>query len=286
MRQSQPSPWQQEIDELAQSMTRALIFGIALIYTMESWWAGEQLAIWKLLLFFFLAFLANLYLLPTATSAKMSFWQVFRKGLRNKGMAVVISLLLLVLLGRISPFNFPYERDISTVILLSIPVSIGADVAHIYQLYANSKTEQKKSAGSNRQKPWKFILKDIASSSGGALFVALPIAPTAEIPMLAARLGFWREMAIVLFSIFIAHMVVYGTGVGRTPPSGDNTYGAKVWPYADALMSYVVALVVCAAVLFLFGRIDIGDPLPSLLALIVVLGLPAAIGAAAGKLVL
>ena len=85
MSRSKPGPWGQEIDELAQSVTRALIFGIALIYTMESWWVGEYLDIWKLLVFFFVAFLVNMYLLPVATKMDLSFWEIFRKSARNKG---------------------------------------------------------------------------------------------------------------------------------------------------------------------------------------------------------
>jgi uncharacterized membrane protein len=51
-------------------------------------------------------------------------------------------------------------------------------------------------------------------------------------------------------------------------------------------MAYLIALVVAMFSLYLFDRIGAADPLYSILTNVAVLGLPAAVGGAAGRLVL
>ncbi len=48
---------------------------------------------------------------------------------------------------------------------------------------------------------------------------------------------------------------------------------------------YVLSLLVCAYILWMLGRLD-GQACPALLQMLVVLGFPAAIGAAAARLIL
>ena len=285
MSSEQPSGWVKELQGLAQSFTRALIFGIAFIYTMETWWIGAYLTYERLILFFLLAFAINMYLIPITSNSqtKFTFLRIFRIAARNKGLSVLATFIILWVMGRVQPFRQPLEEDLALVMLLSIPVSIGADVAQILTIFPTSKSDQK-SGQSDRKNPWKFILKDIGSVTGGVLFVSLPIAPTQEVQMLATRVDYGQEMAIMVLSFLLSLMIVYGSGITRQPPSGKNTKGAFIWPYANSLMSYGVALLMSGLVLYFLGRIHAGMTLEDSLAQIIVLGLPSVIGGAAGKL--
>jgi len=56
-------------------------------------------------------------------------------------------------------------------------------------------------------------------------------------------------------------------------------------PSAETTLSYCVALLVSAGILFLLGRVELGDPIRDIVAQTIVLGLPATVGGAAGRLV-
>ncbi|MDX1664430.1 MAG: DUF2391 family protein [Candidatus Promineifilaceae bacterium] len=321
----QESEWVKELQSFIKSLARALIFGVGFLYTMETWWIGEYLSIARLLVFFFLAFLVNLYLLPIVAHgrSKVGLGRTIRQATRNKGMAIVVAALLLWLLGQVTLTEAPFEHDVTTIILLSIPIAIGANIAQILEAYTSpgpqessgggqrpgqdeqgQRSQEKKVLQEGEQNseedvqqdkqadtapsdgPWSALLKTAAAVSGGALFVSFPLAPTGEIPMLAASLDFWRELGVIATSLIISYIMIYATGAPKAPPSGDNSKGAAIWPYADTLFSYALALVISLVVLFLVGRIDLSMPLGAALSLVLVLGLPATIGGAAGKLVL
>ncbi len=179
----EPGAWRQEIYELTQSFTRSMVFGIAFVYTMETWWIGLYLDFWKLIIFFILAFFLNLYLIKlTEDQKKLTFGHLLVKAVRNKGLAVIISAIILYTMALITPFQFPFERDVSTIILLSIPIGIGGDIAHILNIFSQQ-SQGKQQKADNDQKdqarhPWRFILHDIGSTIAGAVFVNLPISPT------------------------------------------------------------------------------------------------------------
>lgn len=309
MAQDKEHLWEKELQSAVRSLTRALIFGIALLYTMEIWWIGTYLDYRKLIVFFILAFCVSLYLIPVTASdsSSLTLWQIVQTATRNKGIAVLAALFLLWLFGRISPLSAPVERDIATIMLLSIPIEFGSNVGRILQVYTSrgptaskqkqqSGSKQEQSGGgkeqegqsgqSERRRPWLFILKVAGATSGGAMFVALPLAPTMEIPLLATRLNYWQELGIIALSLLISYMIIYTTGMTRSAPSGQGGPGSQIWPYADTLFSYGIALFASALMLYLFGRIQMFTALDHIISLIVVLGLPATIGGAAGKLAL
>lgn len=288
-------PWHNELEGIIQSVTRALIFGIAFIYTMEAWWAGLSLELGKLVAFFIAGFLVQLYLTPVTEQGgqKPGLRRTLMGTTRSMGLAVLASAILLVTLGRVTLFSGPLDRDVAMIALLSIPIGIGGSVAQILQVYRGAggdgqgqKEQKTPQSGSGPRSPWRFILDDVGSTVAGALFVALPLAPTGELPMLAAGLGYGREVAVVVLSLLVSHLMGYATGIADEPPSGKNTRGARIWPYADTFLSYGVSLLVALLAMYLFGRFEFTDPAAHILSLVVVLGLPATIGGAAGRLAL
>lgn len=318
---------------------RSLIFGIAFLYTMETWWIASWLEYGRLMLFYIAAFLVDLYLLPlTSKQARAhSVGWVIRTTVTNKGLALLVAGIILTVLGQISPLNPPFEKDLATILLLSIPIGVGANVAQLLEIYQKpgrqgadkgqqgkrqgdrsassgegengdegNRTEEEKEdqqrggddeaegdeeaqggkQGRKKRNPWWEIIRLMGLVSGGALFVGLPLAPTEEIPMLASRIDFWRELALIGAALAITYILVYASGADRDPPSGRNSPGADIWPLADTLLSYGMALLVSFVVLYLFGQITSQTPIQQMISLTIVLGLPAAIGGAAGKLAL
>ncbi len=56
-------------------------------------------------------------------------------------------------------------------------------------------------------------------------------------------------------------------------------------PLTETVLAYLLSLLVALLALALFDQIEWGDPLGEMVTMVLVLGLPAAVGGAAGRLV-
>ena len=128
--------------------------------------------------------------------------------------------------------------------------------------------------------PLNTTVADLGASLIGAIFVSLSIAPTDEVPHISASRGPVALLAIVAASLLIAYAIVFVAGFSgqierRSAP------GLLQHPVIETLAAYVVSLVAAAAMLWLFQREASAHVT---LTHVIVLGFPAAIGGAAGRL--
>lgn len=112
---------------------------------------------------------------------------------------------------------------------------------------------------------------------------ALSIAPTEEVASLAAALQPAQLLAVVAATVVIAYAIVFQAGLsGQSRRHAQE--GLLQHPIIETMAAYVVAMAVALLLLAIFQQGD--APAPVLLARVVVLSLPAAIGGAAGRLAL
>ena len=99
--------------------------------------------------------------------------------------------------------------------------------------------------------------------------------------MLAAELDYAHLLALIGLSLLLSYIIVFasefGTGQGTQP-------GPFQSPLTETVMAYLVSLLVALLSLYLFDQIELDDPLGRTVSLVLVLGLPATIGGAAGRL--
>jgi putative integral membrane protein (TIGR02587 family) len=118
----------------------------------------------------------------------------------------------------------------------------------------------------------------------GALFMAFNVAPTEEIVLIAQMMTGWHALALVAVSLLIMHAFVYAVEF-----RGQTALAPGISPWSEFLrltvVAYALALLICLYVLWTFGRAD-DLAFPELLIETVVLGFPAALGAAAARLIL
>jgi len=115
----------------------------------------------------------------------------------------------------------------------------------------------------------------------GAVFLAFSIAPTEEVLILAAGLSPLRTIGLIIASLTLMHAFVYAVefrGQSRPGEAGGEFVRLTVSGYA-------LAVLISAYVLWTFGRVDHLHPMEMLRGS-VVLGFPAAIGAASARLIL
>lgn len=109
----------------------------------------------------------------------------------------------------------------------------------------------------------------------GAIFLALNIAPTQEVELISGRIGPWTAAMLAVASYLVLAAIL------ATLDRGGGAAGVLRRSFAG----YGLSLLISAYVLWTFGRLD-DDRLSGAVEQIIVLALPAALGAGAARLML
>jgi putative integral membrane protein (TIGR02587 family) len=169
------------------------------------------------------------------------------------------------------------------VIAQTLPLSIGASVANA--IFAPGQGREGPPTQPRPSGPWRATLSDVGATAVGAIFISANVAPTEEIPMLAAALTSGHQLALIGVTLIITYGIVFASGFApaQRPPRSTGIFRG---PLSETAMAYAVSLLVALGALVLFDQVGGADPLMSAVTQVLVLGLPSAVGGAAGRLVL
>lgn len=190
------------------------------------------------------------------------------------------SVLVLVALARLGPAD-PLDQWVRFIALQTVPLSIGAALGNALLADRGSLgSDDTASEGSEA----RAVIVDVAATAFGAFFLCFNIAPTEEVQLLASEASLVHLVALIVLSLLIGYAIVFEAefiGIGRRRAQA----GPFQHPITETTLSYCVSLGVAALTLLALGRVELSDPLRDVVAQTVVLGLPATIGGAAGRLV-
>ena len=261
---------------LARAFGGAILFALPLLMTMEMWTLGVTMGEARLALFLGLM-LPVLGGLAYYAGFEESFgWRDFvLHALVAYAVAFVAATAALLLLNVVGP-AMSADEVVGKVALQAVPGSIGAMLARS-QLGAQDEEEDEE----RRRDSYGGAL---FLAAVGALFLAFNIAPTEEVVLIAQMMSGWHALALVVVSLLLMHAFVYAVEF-----RGQRSVAEGLSPWSEFLrltvVAYALALLVSLYVLWTFGRAD-GLAFPELLIETVVLGFPAALGAAAARLIL
>ena len=270
---------------IARGVAGALLFSIPMLMTMEMWFLGFYMERERLFLLLALNFPLLIGLSHRIGFERTATWrESARDAIVAYGMGVAASALILVLLGVITTDMAPREW-VGMVALQAVPASIGALLGRS-QLSMRDEDdvgdiEEEDQTGDALETSYATELFMMAV---GALFLSLNLAPTEEMILLAHKMTAWHALALLSLSIFLMHGFVYALAFrgGHSLQEGTPGWHALI---RFTLPGYVVALAVSLYALWTFGRLDDLGSAQAILA-VVVLSFPAAIGAAAARLIL
>ena len=281
--QRNPGPWQRELDDVVRALSGAFLFGTPLLFTMEMWSLGSQASSSRLGLLLVVIFLANLSLSSMIGFKRgHSFDRSLEQTFDAVAVGIISSLIVLLVLNRISP-SHPLASILGMVIAQTLPLSIGASVANA--IFAPGQGRQGSATQPRSGSPWRATLGDVGATAVGAVFIGANVAPTEEIPMLAGALTLGHQLTLIGVTLAITYGIVFASGFDPAQRQPRST-GIFRGPLSETAMAYVVSLLVALSTLVLFNQVDGAAPLASVVAQILVLGLPSAVGGAAGRLVL
>jgi putative integral membrane protein (TIGR02587 family) len=113
----------------------------------------------------------------------------------------------------------------------------------------------------------------------GALYFAMNLAPTEEMRLIAYMTMPLGVLGVLVLSVILLHLIVFEAGF-----AGQEEAETPVRAFFDfTLPGYALCLLASLAMLWVFGGAD-GHGLQALMANVVILAFPAAIGAAAARL--
>jgi putative integral membrane protein (TIGR02587 family) len=261
---------------LGRAFGGALIFSLPMLMTMELWDLGFAMDRGRLALLMILAMP-----LLVGVAHRIGFEPSFgwREDLRDAFLAYGVGILagaaILGVFGVIAP-GMPADEVIGKVAIQSVPAALGA-------LLGRSQLGGEHPKGGDTR-ALSGYLGTLVLMLVGALYLGLNVAPTEEMVLIAYLMTPWHAIALVALSILLMHGFVFALAFrGGAERLADTPWWSNFLRFT--LVGYVLALAISLYALWTFGRMDGLGAMPVLMS-VVVLAFPAAIGAAAARLIL
>lgn len=280
-----------ERNDIVRAASGGFLFGIPLIYTMEVWWIGSQTSppvmVGILAISFVVVFLLN-RVEGFRQIPREDFLDTLIDSIVTLAIAIICATVVLVLLHEIQ-LGTPLNEALGKLILESVPFSLGGALAHAFlsgdRWSSNRQNSDKQSVGTDRKNPSlaNDTVTDISATLIGAMIIAFNIAPTEEVPMLNAPASPPWLLAIIVASLLISYGIVFAAGF-TTQEKRRQQKGLFQRPLNETIISYLVSLFAAAFMLLFFHQLSFDDPWTLWLSYTIILGLPATIGGAAGRL--
>ena len=252
-----------------------LLIGMPVFMTMEVWWGGFTLPPLKLLglLVFNYGVLLVLQHYSGLHPRKTRGGQL-RAALVAYGLGLVAGALVMFMLG-VTNLHTALRDFTGKIVLLGVPVSIGASVAMSEFGDEHDTVERRKESAT--------YFGALAMAAGGAMLFGFGLAPTDEPMIIGLRLPWHHALALVLASLFQVHAIVYAVGF-KQHERDDRAWWRKL--LKEGTGAYAVALLVAAYLLWTFGRINADTGFVAGVYQTVTLGFITSLGAAAGELLI
>lgn len=201
------------------------------------------------------------------------------------GIGLLLSALVLVVLRELT-LATPLRVALGEVVYEALPFCLGIGFAH--HVLAHGRTDDDDDGedgedGDGRADDHRLnaTAADLGATVVGAVFVAISIAPTDEVPMLASAMRPAWLLVVVAASLLATYGIVFVAGFsGQEQRQAQE--GILQRPLTETIVCYLLSLATAALMLSVFQRGD--GPATVVLAHVIVLGFPAAVGGAAGRL--
>ena len=280
--------WRGELKEIISGASGGFLFGIPLLYTMEVWFIGSyakpQILLGILAITFIIILLINRIegFRPQESATVPG---AIAETLETLAIGMVCAGLMLIILKRID-WQTSLTEALGKIIFEGVPFSLG--VAFSRSLLSGDSEidlDEGKQDGSksDRAIAWKDTIADFSATLFGALFIAFSIAPTDEIEVLAASTSAAWLLLIMATSLIISYGIVFASQITNYQQRLQQP-GLFQTPQSETVISYLVSLIIGMLMLWFFQKITVSDPWYVWLRYSIVLGLPASIGGAAGRL--
>jgi putative integral membrane protein (TIGR02587 family) len=293
-----------ELRAILRGAAGSFLFGIPLLYTVEVWAIGSSTDPLRLLAVQAATFVVVLLLTQIEgfrRSLSIHPLETVLESIEALGIGIFCAAIALLLLRRIT-LETPLSEALGKLIFEGVPFSLGVTLAR--STLERRRSDQRRSPESNNptitpaaanlrdtlsytlsstlSNTFKGTLIDIDATLIGAIVIAFSIAPTEEIPIIASDLPPWWLLLIMAASVLISYIIVFASGFTNRRERAQR--GLLLSPITETLVAYIVVLAASTLMLMFFQQLSGNDPWQEWLEEIIVLGLPASVGGAAGRI--
>jgi putative integral membrane protein (TIGR02587 family) len=295
----QVSLLKRELDDLVRGICGAFLFGAPLLYTMEVWWVGSSASPPWLLLALLLT-LFTVYLINRTEGFRKIHSHREGEAIANAIEAVAIGLICaaitLIVLRQITA-QTNLSGAVGQIVFESVPFSLGVALANQFLGNSADAAPESSQPGSSQSKaadaPEHFFedddlnetIADTGATLVGAMVIAISIAPTDEVIVLVAAVEDSWLILIVMVSLLLSYCIVFQANFTQQGQRRLHQ-GWFQKPLSETLFAYLVSLAAAALMLVFFKQIDLNTPWDLAFREILILGFPATLGGAAGRLAL
>ena len=256
---------------LARAGLGAMIFALPLTMTLEMWQFGVTVDPWRLLLTLALS-LPMLLALSWYAGFEPTFSLL--DNVLDAFAAITVSaiacLFVLLLFGEIGWDSSPGEV-VGKLTVLSFGASIGALLTD--KQFNDQPGDQPRTSISAGFGGRLFVM------GVGALFLALNVAPTEEVELIAGNINPFQSALLACASMALLGAVLRAADPGRK--SGRGRIPVQI---SHTFAGYGLCFLLSLYVLWFFGRTD-GTALAETIECVIVLSFPASLGAGAARLI-
>lgn len=274
------SGWHAALVDQSRGLAGAMVVGVALLYTMEVWWVGRATSPTRALLLLGAGFVA-VFVLSRAGGfhgrRRTTVAGTVIDAVEALALGLVVAAGLLLLL-RVITVETPPSEALGKIVVESVPLALGVVLADFFV----DKDKDQSSAG---EPPGRGTLIDLGSTAIGAAAIGLTVAPTDEVPLLHAAASPVSLLVIVAVSLVMSYILVFVAGFSDQQKRHQQP-GLLQRPLTETVVAYLVALIVSALMLWYFQNLALDAPLHESIGHVIVLGLPAAVGGALGRIVI
>ena len=288
--------WADEADELVRGASGGVLFGIPLLYTMEVWWIGSFTSPLRMLAVLAATFVLVLMLNRTAgfrSTKDIRLADALRDSVEALAIALVSVFVVLLVLREITS-QTSLQEGLGKVVYEATPFAFGVGLARHFLRRGRTESDDDEEGnedadgkqgggGDGGDDRLNATVADVGATLLGSVFIAFNISPTDEIPMVAAAMSPVWLLALIGLTLVICYAVVFVAGFSDQDRRRTDA-GAMQSPITETLVCYLLSLVCAAALLWFFQRSSLQQSPFQMLSHVIVLGLPAAVGGAAGRL--
>ncbi len=276
--------WTDEARDLLRGVGGAALLGIPLVYTMELWQFATMIATRVLFLYLLAALIAGVgYNFVSGFRHETGLKQAVYDSFEALGIGILLALLLLFLLNIVGA-GTPITDIACKTAVVAIPLSLGVSVAN--KQFSGGGQDSDDEGQASAEQPASKISPDLYEAGialAGSLLFAFNIPPTEEVMLIASRTTPLHLIGLVLFSLFLSYGLLFVAAFeGREERR--KAEGLLQTPLGETLLAYLIALAVSFVLIVTFHAVTPQASLQTTIAATIVLGLPATIGGAAGRL--
>jgi putative integral membrane protein (TIGR02587 family) len=244
--------------------------------TMEMWWLGFYMEPLRLMLLLLLV-----VPLLVGLSHFVGFEETFgwRDDLVDALVAYGVGFVAaapVLLLFAVIRWDMPASEIVGKVALQAVPGSIGALLAQ--SQFGGDGVSQRKEKRRDTYGGELFFM------AAGAVFLSLNVAPTEEMMLISHKMTSAHALVLALLSLVLMHAFVYSVGFRGQAAVPETVHLASVF-LRYTIAGYAICIAISAYMLWTFGR-TAGLSAEEIVTATVVLAFPAALGAAAARLIL